>query len=390
MTKYRICIVTGTRADWGLLTPLARALQQRADVHLDIVATNMHLLEGCGMTVHEIEEAGFEVSLRVPMEADGDDGASRARAMGLCLQGMADALETLRPDCVIVLGDRYEMLAVASAATVMRIPLVHIAGGTISEGAVDDAIRHAITKLAGLHLVETDEAAARVIQMGENPADVAVTGALGVWNIMHQPLMNAAELSATLDGFACDPRSTLLVTYHPATLDGEDPAVRTRALLDALDRFPESRILVTYPNNDAGGASVTACIEEWAAAQPERVKAVRSLGMRRYLSALKQVAAVVGNSSSGIVEVPSMGIPTVDVGVRQRGRLCADSVIHCSDSTEEIAAAIGLALSPTERERARHTVNPYYRPDTVALMVDAIMHWLPRSTQPKKFHNRMQ
>lgn len=384
-TRYKICIVTSTRADWGLLTPLATALRARPDVELQIVATNMHLIDSCGRTVSEIVNGGFTVTATVPMEVSGDDGESRARAMALCMDGMARVLGQLSPDCLIVLGDRYEILAVAAAASVMRLPIVHIAGGTVSEGAVDDSMRHAVTKLASLHLVETDDAAARVRQMGEDPARIVVTGALGVWNIMNQPLMTPQQLSDSIGGFALKPGRSLLVTYHPATLDEVAPADRYNELLAALDRFHDVRVLITYPNNDAGGAAIARLTCEYAAANPQRVKAVASLGMVRYLSALRCVDAVVGNSSSGIVEVPSMHIPTVDIGLRQRGRLCADSVLHCGDTADEIAEAIARALSPSERARAAQAVNPYYKPDTVRRMVRAIMNFMPVAGQPKHF-----
>jgi UDP-N-acetylglucosamine 2-epimerase (non-hydrolysing)/GDP/UDP-N,N'-diacetylbacillosamine 2-epimerase (hydrolysing) len=382
----KICMVTSTRADWGLLTPLAHALSALSDVELKIIATNMHLIERFGMTVNEIIAAGFADVVRVDMTVDGDDEASRAHAMARCLDGMSDAFSAIHPDCVVILGDRYEMLAVASAAMVMRIPIVHIAGGAISEGAVDDAVRHALTKLSLLHLVETEQNRQRVIQMGEQPDRVINTGAVGVWNIMNQPLLSPDELMATLDGFTLDAKSSLLVTYHPATLDTEDPAVRFSELLDALDRNPDRHVLITYPNNDAGGKSIATLIENYARANSDRVKAVKSLGMLRYLSALRCVAAVVGNSSSGIVEVPSMHIPTVNIGVRQNGRLRSDSVVQCGDTADEIAAAIDYALSPEGRQRAALAANPYYKPNTVDLMVDAIMHF-DFSRSQKKFYD---
>ena len=383
----KICMVTSTRADWGLLTPLADALRHRPDVDLRIVATNMHLIERYGMTVNEIIAAGFDVAARVDMTVDGDDEASRAHAMARCLDGMADVFAKLEPDCVIILGDRYEMLAVAGAAMVMRIPIVHIAGGAISEGAVDDAVRHSLSKLAALHLVETEENRKRVIQMGEQPDRVINTGAVGVWNIMHQPLLSKEELEATLDGFTLDANSSLLVTYHPATLDAEDPAVRFDELLKAFDRVPDSKVLITFPNNDAGGDRIVERIEAYAAAHPHRVKAGKSLGMLRYLSALRCVAAVVGNSSSGIVEVPSMHIPTVNIGMRQNGRLCSKSVIHCGDSATQIADAIAFALSPQGQQQAKDAENPYYRDDTVGIMVDAIMGFDAVAAGPKKFYD---
>lgn len=347
----------------------------------------MHLEAAHGMTVHEIEQAGFTVAERVDMHVDGDTPQARTLAMAKCMAGMAEALQRLNPACVVILGDRYEMLAAAAAAAMAGIPIAHIAGGTISEGAIDNSIRHAITKLSTLHLVETDEHRHRVIQMGEQPQSVITAGALGVWNIMHQKLMGKAELEATLDGFALDRAKTLLVTYHPATLGGEDPVEAFGQLTAALDRFADSTILITYPNNDAGGEALIAAVEKYASSQPGRVKAVRSLGMIRYLSALQNVAAVVGNSSSGIVEVPSAHIPTVDIGIRQRGRQCAESVIHCADDADSIAEAIALALSPEGQRMAREASNPYFNPDTVNIMATAITDLAAHKPGPKKFHD---
>lgn len=382
----RICIVTSTRADWGLLTPLAATLRDNPAVTLQIVATNMHLSERCGLTAAEITAAGFEIDARVPTDNGGDTGADKARVMAATTAGMADAFAALQPDAVIILGDRYEMLGVASAATVMRIPIIHIAGGTVSEGAIDDSIRHAITKLASLHLCETDEARARIIQMGEEPENVITTGALGVWNIMHQPLLTQKDLEESLGGFTLDPRTSLLVTYHPATLDDRDPRLAVYELLAALDRFPDSHIIITHPNNDAGGEAIAELIEDYARANADHVLAVTSLGMKRYLSALRCVGAVVGNSSSGIVEVPSMHVCTVDIGIRQAGRLCARSVLHCPDNADDIAACIGYALSPDGRRLARDAENPYYKPDTVRIMTQAILDFMPRRNRSKRFN----
>ncbi len=383
--RRKVCIVTGTRAEWGLLSGIARSLESRDDVELQVVATNMHLDERYGMTVNEIVADGIEVTARVPMPLSGDSPADRVRAMGECMKGLADVLEHLSPDVVVILGDRYEMLAVASAATVMCIPIVHIAGGEITEGAVDDSIRHAITKMSSLHLTATEEYRQRVIAMGEEPHRVINTGAIGVYNAMNEPVMTSRELEESI-GFKVD-ADTLLVTFHPATLDQAPVETRFGALLEALDRFPSSRVIITYPNNDARGAVIIPMIERYAAAHPDRVKAVPSLGKRRYLSALRHVGAVVGNSSSGIVEVPSAGIPTVDIGVRQSGRLAAGSVIHCGDSADEIAEAIGKALSEEWRRIAASTDNPYFRHDTLRLITDAIAETPIETLRHKKFHD---
>lgn len=382
-TERHICIVTGTRAEWGLLSAIAAGLRDEPGVKLSIVATNMHLMEAYGMTVNEITAAGFNVDARVPMDVPGDSPADKARAMGKCLEGMADAFERLRPDMVVVLGDRFEMLSTAAAAAVMRIPVAHISGGEKSEGAVDDSIRHAISKLSSLHLVSTEEYRRRVIQLGEQPESVINTGSIGVYNAMELEPMTQSELSEST-GIAVD-RNTLIVTYHPATLDDADVAGRCSELLEALDRFPQCNVIITYPNNDARGRVIIDLIEEYGRRNPSRVRVIPSLGYRRYLSALRYAGAVVGNSSSGIIEVPSAHIPTVNIGMRQSGRLAADSVIHCGDSASEIAAAISEALSPHGRLRAENTVNPYYKPDTLRLSVDTIAHTPLESLRVKHF-----
>ena len=383
--RRRIAVATGTRAEWGLLSGIVRALDARPDTEVSIIATNMHLDHRYGHTIDEIIADGFTVAERVAMTPEGDSPADRVRAMGRCLEGMAGALERLRPDLLVILGDRYEMLAVASAALVMLIPVVHIAGGEISEGAVDDSIRHAITKMASLHLTATEPYRRRVIQMGEEPDRVINTGAIGVYNIANEPVMSRQELEDSL-GFSLE-GPLAIVTYHPATLDGGDPAERFEALTRALDAFPALRLIITYPNNDANGAEIIGLINRYAEANPGRVLAIPSLGKRRYLSALHYASAVIGNSSSGIVEVPSMHIPTVDIGIRQRGRLCSDSVIHCGDSTPEITEAIARALSPEGQATARNAANPYHRSDTLATIVSAIAETPLEALRHKHFHD---
>ena len=272
----------------------------------------------------------------------------------------------------------------------LRIPIIHIAGGTVSFGAVDDSLRHAITKLASLHLTETEEHRRRVIQMGEDPANVVTCGALGVWNIMHQPLLPEQELRTALGGFPVSRHSTILATYHPATLDDVSPARSFRQLLAALDRFPDHNVLFSGANNDAGGMAINAMIEEYAAANPTRVKAVKSLGMGLILSAMCHSAVFVGNSSSGIVEAPSAGIPTVDIGNRQKGRQRAASVIHCEGDADAIEAAIRRALSPQMQDLAARRESPYYHHDTRRIMTDAIIAFLTRLSNGhynKTFHD---
>ncbi len=368
--KRRVCIVTGTRAEWGLLSEIAQQLKMRDDVELQIVATNMHLDSRYGYTIDDILAQGFCVNEQVPMMVAEDDETSTVKAMAKCLDGMADAFTRLQPDVIVILGDRYEMLSVASAATIMHIPIIHLHGGEISEGAIDDSIRHAITKLSSLHLTATEQYRKRVIQMGENPEMVINTGAIGVYNVANIKPLSLEELNASLSFEIIT--STLLVTYHPATLDDEDVALRCRALLDALDEFPQCKVIITYPNNDAQGRVIIDLIEDYANRNKDRVMVKPSLGLLRYISALHYVDAVVGNSSSGIIEVPSIGIPTVNIGIRQQGRMASESVIHCGDEKNSIVEAIKYALSDEGKETARNAINPYCNKDTLQQIVEAI------------------
>lgn len=383
--RRKICIVTGTRADWGLLSPVARALSERSDVELQIVATNMHLDPRYGMTVDEITGDGFAVDECVAMTADDDSHFAVARSAARCLDGMAAAFDRLRPDLLLILGDRYEMLAVATAATIMRIPIAHIAGGEISEGAIDDNIRHAITKLSSLHLTATEPYRRRVIAMGEDPSRVINAGAIGVYGIEATATASREELEE-FTGLDFS-REVLLVTLHPATLDDTPVGERTDALLSALDAFPAIQLLITYPNNDPAGRVIIEKINDYASRNPDRVSVVPSLGHRRYLSALKYVSAVVGNSSSGIVEVPSFHIPTVDIGIRQRGRIASRSVVHCEADASSIERAVAFALSAEGKELARNAQNPYSKSDTLSLIVEAVATTPLESLRTKRFYD---
>lgn len=370
--KRRICIATGTRADWGLLSPIAQALNKRDDVDLKIIATNMHLSEEYGSTWKEIEKDGLKIDWRVKMKSDADSRKDTVLAMSECMAGMAEALAALRPDLLVILGDRYEMLATASAALILRIPIAHIAGGAISQGAYDESIRHAITKMSHIHLTETERYRKRVIQLGENPEHVIYTGAIGVYNIMHTQYISREQLERELNLTLSD--RLILATFHPATLDEMPPQQQCKNLLAALDRHPDYQTIFTYPNNDSEGRIIIQLIESYRRRHPERVAVFPSLGMRRYLSMLHCATAVVGNSSSGIVEVPSIGIPTLDIGIRQMGRTAAPSVLHCGVSEEEIVDGLETVLSSSFRMIAKSAENPYYLPDTLEKMVDAIVN----------------
>lgn len=381
----RIIVFTGTRADWGILSSVARSLNKRADVDLTVAATNMHLSERFGHTVDEIRADGFE-PLTFAMDADAVTPRQRVEAMAECMAGAAGILDRIKPGLAVILGDRFEMLACATACAMTGVPIAHIAGGEISEGAIDDSLRHAITKLSALHLTATEPYRHRVIAMGEDPARVFNTGALGVGNLRSLPDEAPLEELEELTGFPVGHR-TILVTYHAATLDTGDIDSRISALLGAIDDIPDISAVVTYPNNDDRGRRIIARLEEWAPERRRRVALIPSLGRRRYHSMLRHVGAVVGNSSSGLVEVPSAGIPTVDIGIRQRGRIAGESVIHCGDSRAEIAAAIRKALSPEMQRLAAQAENPYYKPDTLARMTDLLATYPLEGLLIKRFHD---
>lgn len=380
----RIIVFTGTRADWGLLSGICRELDARTDVELTVVATNMHLSDRFGKTIDEIRADGF-APLVVPMNAEAETPAERVAAMAQAMAEAASLMEGIAPDIALILGDRFEMLAIASACLMMQVPIAHIAGGEISEGAVDDSIRHAITKMSALHFTATEPYRRRVIAMGEEPARVINTGAIGVWNLNNAERATPEEVNAFC-GMEVD-GNTVIVTYHPATLDNADIDSRIDALTEALSAIEGLKMVITYPNNDARGARVLERLRAFAAAMPERVSLVASMGRRRYLKAIEMAGAVVGNSSSGLVEVPSAGTPTVNIGIRQRGRIAGPSVIHCGDSAPEIEAAVRRALSPEVRAVAARRENPYAQPDTLQKIVAALVDTPLQSLHIKKFHD---
>ncbi len=367
----KICIVTGTRAEWGLLSGIAKALKNRSDVTLQVIATNMHLDERFGNTYKDIEADGINIDYKVPMPIKSDSPNGIVSAMGECMRGMANAFDILRPELLIILGDRYEMLATASAALIYKIPIAHLHGGEVSLGAFDESIRHSITKMSHLHFTATEESRQRVIQLGENPEHVFNTGAIGVYNIKHASYMSKDELESSLH--TSIPEKSILITFHPSTLDSVSPRVQCENLLAALDDHDDYKVIFTYPNNDTNGRIIIELIEDYAMRHAERCVVYPSLGLRRYLSALQYVAAVAGNSSSGILEVPSMGIPTLNIGIRQEGRQRADSVIDCGVTKEEISKGLDLALSDAARKKARKTKNPYEKPDTLDFIVNTVV-----------------
>ena len=339
----KICVVTGTRADYGLLRWVMQGIGDAQGLELQVVATGMHLSPEFGLTYRDIEGDGFRIDRKVEMLLSSDSPAGMTKSMGLGLIGIADALEGLRPDLVLLLGDRFEIFSAAAAALLARIPIAHLHGGESTEGAADEAIRHSITKMAYLHFVAAEEYRQRVIQLGEDPGRVFLVGGLGIDNIHKLQLLDRPALERALD-FELG-RKSLLVTFHPATLDAQAADAQMAGLLDALTGMNDTQLIFTLPNADAGSRALIDRVRQFVANR-SNARAYTSLGQLRYLSCLRHVDGVVGNSSSGLIEAPSFGKGTVNIGDRQSGRLKANSVIDCDLSSASIAAALRRLYSP--------------------------------------------
>ncbi|TDD70733.1 UDP-N-acetylglucosamine 2-epimerase (hydrolyzing) [Jiangella aurantiaca] len=353
----RICVFTGSRADYGPLLPLIRALDRDPEVDLRLLASGGHLLRAQGSTVEQIEADGFRVDERVDIVLASDTPTAVAKSLGLGLIGYADALDRLRPDLLVVLGDRYEALAVTVAAALRLLPVAHIGGGELSYGSTDDSVRHAITKFAQLHFTSNEEFRQRVIQMGEDPSQVHAFGAPGLDTVRTMSFLSRVELADVLRVKLSDP--LFVVTYHPATADPRGSRDGIVGLLEALDEFPEATVVFTGTNVDQGGSGVYAPIERYVVDNPHRSTTMPSLGQAVYLSLVKQASVVVGNSSSALVEAPALHTPTVNIGSRQDGRPRAASVIDCGESSRDIAAAIRQALGPAHLARTARSQSPF-------------------------------
>jgi UDP-N-acetylglucosamine 2-epimerase (non-hydrolysing)/GDP/UDP-N,N'-diacetylbacillosamine 2-epimerase (hydrolysing) len=381
----KICVVTGTRADYGLLRWIIEGIRQAPGLELQLIATGMHLSPEFGLTYREIENDGFRIDAKVEMLLSSDTWTGLTKAVGLGIVGLTDALGSLEPDIVVVLGDRFEILAAAEAALFSGVCIAHISGGEVTEGALDDTIRHCITKMARYHFVAAEPYRQRVIQLGEQPDAVFNVGDPGLDNIERLPMLSRDVLGATtgLD----TTRNFLLVTYHPTTTGDADPAEGMRALLDALDEFPALSVLITKSNADAGGRVLNTMVDTYAADNVKRVVASTSLGRLNYLSAMRHCSAVVGNSSSGIVEAPAMGVPTVNVGSRQQGRLKAGSVIDCAPDRAAVVAAIKKALSAEFKQIAAKAVSLYGNCDASTRIVKKLGEVDIERRHPKRFYD---
>lgn len=379
----KICIVTGSRAEYGILRRLMFAIKNDPDLTLQIIATNQHLSKLQGETYKEIERDGFTIDYKVYMADDEapDTANTIARAISRGVNGFADAFEVLRPDLLLILGDRYEMLAVASTALIYKIPIAHLHGGEITEGAFDDAIRHAITKMSHLHFTSTESYRKRVIQLGEQPDRVFNVGALGVENVMKNQFLSKEEIEKSLNFKLTD--KCFLCTYHPVTLSDMSSEVQVMNLLKALDEYQDYHVIFTYSNSDTNSQIIIQRIQEYVDDNQGRCMFITSLGQRRYFSVLKYMTAVIGNSSSGIIEVPSFGIPTLDIGDRQKGRIAADSVIHCGYSAEEIISGLEKVVSYNHKT----VENPYYKVGTCNAILEVIKTYPLNSLVQKQFYD---
>ncbi len=352
----KICVLTATRAEYGLLKPMIRGLMTVPEFDVRVVVTGAHLSAEFGLTYREIEQDGISIDDKIEILLSSDTPASISKSMGLALISFADYLERLKPDLLLVLGDRYETLAVCIAAMNERIPIAHLYGGEITEGAVDDCIRHAITKLSYLHFTSTQEYCDRIIQMGEQKDRVYCVGALGIENIKNEQLLTKDELMKIVRFSTEQPYA--MVTFHPVTLEDNSASLQFQELLHALSQYKSMNFVFTKANADTNGRIINQMIDEYVE-NSRNAMAFTSMGSVRYLSALKYSKFVIGNSSSGLLEAPSFCIPTINIGDRQKGRLRASSVIDCEPMEDAIKMAIERALSHEFVEIARSTRNPY-------------------------------
>ncbi len=381
----KICVITTSRAEYGLLFWLMKGIREHPGMELQLVVTGTHLSAEFGSTIDRIREDGFRVDRSFDLGLHSDKAIDLTHSLALALDGFAAAFNTLRPDLIVILGDRFEILGAASAALMANIPVAHIHGGELSYGAIDDSIRHAVTKLSHLHFTATDEYRQRVIQMGEDPRRVFMVGGLGIDGIRKLKLLKRADLEKSI-GFRFGQRN-LLVTFHPETLHPETSGAQVDELLSALEELNDTRFIITFPNADPGHRSIIDHIEKFTRRFDDRALLIRSMGQLNYLSAMKYADAVVGNSSSGIIEAPGFRIGTINIGVRQEGRVRAESVIDCACKREEILKAMTRLYSKSFQEKLKTVVNPYGNGGASERILKVLARLDTSTLDMKKFHN---
>lgn len=382
--KRKICVITGTRAEYGLLRWVMQGINDDPELTLQIIATGMHLSPEFGLTYQAIEQDGFQIDRKVEMLTSSDTSVGIAKSMGLGMIGFADALAQLQPDIIVVLGDRFEIFAAVSTALVARIPVAHLHGGETTEGAFDEALRHSITKMSHLHFVAAEAYQQRVIQLGESPERVCLVGGLGIDNIKRLPLLDRSELEKALD-FKLAVKN-LLITFHPVTLENATAVDQMQTLLVALAELKDTHLIFTLPNADTDGRSLIKMVEQFVAKHPN-TRAYTSLGQLRYLSCIAQVDGVIGNSSSGLIEVPSFKKGTINIGDRQRGRLQANSVINCEPTLQSIRVALYQLYSSEFQASLSSVKNPYGEGGASEKIVNTLKHYDLSTLLKKKFHD---
>lgn len=380
----KICVITGTRAEYGLLRWVMQGIKDDPELTLQVIATGMHLSPEFGLTYREIEQDGFQIDRKVEMLTSSDTPVGIAKSMGLGLIGFADALNELQPDLIVVLGDRFEIFTAVSAALVACIPVAHLHGGETTEGAFDEAFRHSITKMSHLHFVAAEEYRQRVIQLGEQPERVFLVGGLGIDNIKRLKLLGRAELETSFDFKLA--QKNLLITFHPVTLEKATAADQMAELLAALAELKDTQLIFTMPNADTDGRVLIKMVEQFVA-QHSNARAYTSLGQLRYLSCIAHVDGVVGNSSSGLAEVPSFKKGTINIGDRQRGRLQAASVINCEPTRQSIKTAIGKLYNIDFKASLNVIRNPYGEGGASEKVVETIKHYAIDGIAKKVFYD---
>lgn len=353
----KIAVFTGTRAEYGLLSCLMKRIQDTDGLDLQVIVSGMHLSPEFGLTYQQIEKDGFHIDKKIEMLLSSDTSVGVVKSMGIGMVSYADTLEELQPDMMVILGDRYEAFAMATACLIQKTPIVHLHGGEITEGAFDESIRHSVTKLSSLHFTSTDTYRKRVIQLGEHPSRVYNVGGLGIENIKGLDLLSKDDFEASID-FKLG-KQNLLVTYHPVTLYEKGAVDEFSELIEVLDELEDTHIIFTMPNSDTNGRSIIKMIEDYVKDNPDKACCFTSLGQLRYLSALQYMDAVVGNSSSGVIEVPSFHIGTLNIGDRQKGRVKGESVIECAVSKSSMKESLDMILSQDFKEKIKDAQNPY-------------------------------
>jgi GDP/UDP-N,N'-diacetylbacillosamine 2-epimerase (hydrolysing) len=380
----KICVISGTRAEFGLLRWVMQGVKDDPELTLQVIATGMHLSPEFGLTYREIEQDGFRIDRKVEMLTSSDTSVGIAKSMGLGLISFADALNELRPDLIVVLGDRFEIFSAVVAALVARIPVAHLHGGEATEGLIDEAIRHSITKMSHLHFVAAEEYRQRVIQLGEQPESVFLVGGLGIDNIKRLKLLDRAALEAALD-FKLSQKN-LLITFHPVTLETATAADQMAELLAALSELKDTQLIFTLPNADTDGRSLIKMVEQFVVQHPN-ARVYNSLGQLLYLSCIAQVDGVVGNSSSGLAEVPSFRRGTINIGDRQRGRLQAQSIINCDPTRLSIAAALDRLYEADFQASLSQVLNPYGEGGASEKIIAALKSVALDDVLKKRFYN---